>query len=118
MLSSFFHLLSPGFSFSSHLIVFVQVARVEEVGSSEVCSSGKVSLSEEVACQGRLCWCFLLSMQVLSRQALGCAFKAILGHAIKGDSGLCHQCGCCRVWFWIMLSRQVLGGRWSHHGSS
>ena len=45
------HLLSClGLSFSSRLIVLAEVARVEEeeVGSSEVASSGKASLSEKV----------------------------------------------------------------------
>ena len=39
--------MSLGFSFSSCLIVLAGVARVEEVGLSQVGSSGKLSLSEK-----------------------------------------------------------------------
>ena len=48
----------PGLlSFSSHLIVLVEVTRVEEESSSEVGSSGKVGLLESSAsrCRGRCC---------------------------------------------------------------
>ena len=45
--------LCLGFSFSSRLIVLLEVARVEEVGSSEVGSWGKVSLLDSSASRCR-----------------------------------------------------------------
>jgi hypothetical protein len=76
--------------------VFVEVARVEEVGSSEVGSSGKVSLSQKVV------QVFSPLRQLPSRRlVLGCAITAyvIKACAIKAgvvevDSRSCCQVGC------------------------
>ena len=99
--------LCLGFSFSSRLIVLVEAARVEEVseevsgvseeeeeevGSSEVGSSGKVSLSETVVL-------VLLTVEAGAVKK-GSGFlpsrRRVLGRAIKG---VCHQ--------WCVASRRV-----------
>jgi hypothetical protein len=67
---------------------------VEEVGSSEVGSSGKVRLSEKV----------VLVLIAIEAGAVKGGFWIL---AIKAGSRLCHQGGCCRVGFWVVLSRRV-----------
>src|SRR6266480_1909263 len=62
--------------------MLVEVTRVEEVSSSEVGSSGKVSLLESSASRCR----FLPSSLVLGRAITACAIKA--------SSGSCHQGEC------------------------
>src|SRR6266480_2916637 len=76
--------------FSSHLIVLVEVMRVEEVSSSEVGSSGKVSLLESSAsrCRGRCCQGGLWVL------------------AIKSGSWACYQVG-----FLGVLSRRAPSSR-------
>jgi hypothetical protein len=67
---------------------------VEEVGSSEVGSSGKVRLSEKV----------VLVLIAIEAGAVKGGFWIL---AIKTGSRSCHQGGCCRVGFWVVLSRRV-----------
>jgi hypothetical protein len=79
---------------------------VEDVGSSEVGSSWKVSSSEKVVLvllavevggvkEGSVS---SLSKRVLSRAITACAIKActIKACAVKAGSGSCHQGGCHR----------------------
>src|SRR5262249_21199591 len=76
-----------GFSFSSRLIMLVEIASVWEVISSEVGSSGKLSLSEKVVL-------VLLAVEagaskegsgfLPSKRVLGCTIK---GGIIKADAG-------------------------------
>ena len=82
--------LCQGFSFSSRLIVLAEVAREEEVGSSDVGSSGKINLSEKV----------VLVLLVVKAGDIkeGSGFlpsRQVLGRAIKACSRSCHQ-GVCR----------------------
>ena len=80
--------LCLGFSFSSHLIVLVEVRSSEvgssKVGSSEVGLSGKVSLSEKVVLE----------------------LRAVEAGAIKeGSGGLCHQGVCHQDGLGILPSK-------------
>ena len=117
--------LCLGFSFSSRLIVLVEVAREgeevsssevgssevgssevgsSEVGSSEVGSSGKVSLSEKV----------VLVLLAIEAGAIkeGSGFlppSRALGRAVKASSGSCHQ-GRCGSGVRFILYRQIRSG--------
>ena len=87
------------FSFSSRLIVLVEVTRVEEVGSPEVGSWGKVSLSEKV-------------VLVLLAVEAGAVKRPFWVLAINVGSrschhGVCHQ-GVCLCGF--MLCMQIRSG--------
>ena len=106
MLSSFFRLRLClcsylCFSFSSRLIVLMEVALVEEVGSfeevgslEEVGSSGKVSLLEAVGLLEEVGLSFTEVGSLLGSGGQGLAIRDGSGYAIKAR-------------FWVVPSRQV-----------
>ena len=88
-----------GFSFSSHLVVLVEVARVEEEGSS-----GKVSLSEKVVL-------VLLAIEAAAvKEGSGLLpLRRVLGRAIKACA--IKACMSRQSGFGILSSRRV-SSRW------